>query len=130
MPIAVPEKVVERILAGVSEGSVPKVMRQRDGLNQVLVEAKSAGQDASDLGHFEGVTQPSRVVVPGGRNKHLSLAAQASKGVGMNDAITVALKSSADRGLDLRNRPTGARSATLRVRCEQRVLDGFQATPH
>ncbi len=45
---------VERILACVTEGRVAEVVRQRDGLGQVLVQREHAGERAGDLRHFRG----------------------------------------------------------------------------
>ena len=41
--------VVERVLAGVAEGRVAEVVRQRQRLGEILVEAERAGERAGDL---------------------------------------------------------------------------------
>ncbi len=41
---------IERALAGVAERGMAEVMRQRDRLGQILVEAELAGDRAGDLG--------------------------------------------------------------------------------
>src|SRR3990172_5390445 len=49
--------VVQRTLSGVPEGRMPQVMRQRDGLRQILVERKRSCHGARDLCNFNGVRQ-------------------------------------------------------------------------
>ena len=46
-----------------AERGVTEIVREADGLGEVLVEAERAGDRAGDLRHFEAVGQPRAVVV-------------------------------------------------------------------
>ena len=48
-----------------------QVMRQAHRFNQVLVGAKSTCDRASDLGYFEGMSQPCTVVIAFMNDKYL-----------------------------------------------------------
>ena len=64
---------VERALARMAERRVPKVVAERDGFGQVLVEAQGAGDGAGDLADFQRMGQPRAVVVPLRGEKDLRL---------------------------------------------------------
>ena len=49
---------VERVLAGVAEGRVAEVVRQRDRLDQVFVQPQRARDRAAELRHLERMRQP------------------------------------------------------------------------
>ena len=89
--------VVERVLAGMAEGRVAEVVRQRQRLGQVLVEPQRAGQRAGDLRHLDRVGQPRAVVVALVVDEDLRLVLQAAEGGGMDDAVAVALERAARR---------------------------------
>ena len=54
---------VERALAGVAERRMAEIVRQRQRLGEVLVEAERARQRAGDLRHFQRMGEPRAVVV-------------------------------------------------------------------
>ena len=82
----------ERALAGMAEGRVAQVVRQRQRLGQVLVEPQHAGDGAGDLRHLQAVGQPRAVVVALVEHEHLRLVGQAPEGGGVHDAVAVALE--------------------------------------
>jgi len=89
---------VERVLAGVAEGRVAQVVRQRDRLDQVLVQAQAARDAAPELRNLERMRQPGAEQVALVVQEHLGLVDQATEGGGVDDAVTVALESVARGG--------------------------------
>ena len=56
-------KPVKHRFAHVSEGGMSKVMPQRDGFREVLVEAQRARYGTRDLRYLKGMGEPCPVVV-------------------------------------------------------------------
>ena len=107
-------------LAMVPERGVAQVVAEGDGLGQVFVERERLGDGPRDLRHLEGVRQAGPVVVAGGREEHLRLVLEASEGLRMQDAITVALERRPDIVLGLRPQPA-ARVGGMRGLGRQRL---------
>ena len=84
--------VVERILPGMTEGRVAEIVRQRDRFGQCLIQRQRAGDRAGDLRHLDRVRHPRAVQIAFVIDEHLGLVGQAAKGIGMDDAIAVALE--------------------------------------
>ena len=72
-------------------------MPQADGLGQVLVQTQRPGNGARQLRHFQGVGQAGDEMVAAWRDEDLGLVFQAPEGIGVNDAVAVALKGSPQR---------------------------------
>src|SRR5665213_1446332 len=89
--------LVERLLAGMAEGRVAEVMRQRQRLGEMLIQAQRPRQAARDLRHFEAVRQPGAVVVALVIDEDLGLVLQTPEGRRMDDAVAVALERRATR---------------------------------
>ena len=83
--------LVERFLAGMTEGRVAQVMGQADGLGQRFVEPQRARNRAGDLRHLHGMRQPRAIEIAFVIDEHLRLVDQPAKGIGMHDAVAVAL---------------------------------------
>ncbi len=83
---------MQRILSGVAEGRVAKVMRQCHRLGQFDVEAKRAGDGARDLRHLDRMGQTGAVIVAFVLHEDLGLVLQPAKGRGMDDTVPIALK--------------------------------------
>ena len=62
-PPNAPHAVVEGVLARMPERRVAEVVREREGLGEVLVEAERAGERPGDLAHLDGVGQAGAEVV-------------------------------------------------------------------
>jgi hypothetical protein len=91
-PEALPEHLVEAILAGVSEGRVAHVVAEADRLREVLVQAQRAGDAAGDRGRLERVRHPRAIVVAGGVDEDLRLAFQPPEGLRVQDPVPIALE--------------------------------------
>ena len=104
--------VVQRVLSGVAEGRVAQVVRQRDRLDQVLVQAQRPGDRTGELRHFERVREPRTEQVALVVQEDLRLVDQPTEGRGMDDAVAVALKVVAGGRGRLRV-PTSARQGRL-----------------
>ena len=91
------ERLVERPLAGMAERRVAEVVRERQRLRQVLVEPERAGDRAGDLRHLQRMGQPGAEMVALVADEDLRLVLQPAEGVGMDDAVAVALEGRAER---------------------------------
>lgn len=49
---------VERILPRMTKRGVPQIMRQRDGLHQILIDLKRPGNGTPQLSNLKGMRQP------------------------------------------------------------------------
>jgi hypothetical protein len=67
------EALIEGALAGVSKGRMAEIVRQRQGLREVVVEAELARDGACDLGDLERMRQPRPVVIALVEQEHLRL---------------------------------------------------------
>ena len=92
-------QLVQRLFPGMAEAGVPKVVRQRHRLRQILVEAERAADGAGDLRHFQAVGQAGAVVVALVVDEDLGLVFQLAESAGMDDAVAVALKDGTGRAL-------------------------------
>ena len=81
---------VERALAGVAERRMAEIMRERERLGQILVDAKGSGERAGDLRDFEAVGQPRAVMIAFVIDEDLGLVVQPAEGGRMQDAVAVA----------------------------------------
>jgi len=82
---------VQRVLAGVAERRMAEIMRETDGLGQILVQLQGVRNGARDLRDFDGVREPGSIQVAFVIDEHLGLVDQAAEGGGMHDAVAVAL---------------------------------------
>ena len=98
---AIAQRRVERALAGVAEGRVPEVVAEPDRLGQVLVEAERAGDGAGDPAGLQRVGEAGPVVVALGGDEDLGLVLEATKGLGVDDPVAVALERRPQRAVGL-----------------------------
>ena len=106
-PEALPQAVVEHLLADVAEGRVTEVVPEPDRLGQVLVEPQRPGYGARDRGHLEGVGEARPVVVSSRRDEHLGLVREAAEGLAVDDPVAVALEGRPQRAVLLEMGPPG-----------------------
>ena len=85
-------QLVDDLLAGVPERSVPEVVAERDGFGQLFVKLQNLRDGARDLRHLQRVRQPGAIVVPGRRKEHLRLVLEPPEGLAVDDAVAVPLK--------------------------------------
>jgi hypothetical protein len=85
---------------------VAEVVRQGDGLGQILVEVQRTRDRAGDLGHLQAVGQPRAEVIALMVHEHLGLVFETPEGGGVDDAIAVPLKFIARLGRVLRDAPS------------------------
>ena len=71
---------------------MPEIVPERDRLGQIFVEREAARNGARDLRNVDGVREPRAEMVAFGRKKDLRLVFQAQKGLGINEAVAVALE--------------------------------------
>ena len=91
-------------------------MRQADGLGQSLIQAQGAGNGARDLRDFHGVGQAGAIQITLVIDEHLGFVDQPAEGVGMNDAIPVALVFAAEPGWGFSEASTAGLGFRRRVR--------------
>ena len=70
---------VELLLAGVRERRVADVVRQRQRLGQVLIQARGPGQGARNLGYLDGVSEAVAEVIERPGEKTWVLASRRRK---------------------------------------------------
>ncbi len=86
------EHLVQRVLAGVAERRVAKVVDERHALRQVLVKLQGARQGTGDLGDLDRVRQARAIMIAVLRDEDLRLVLQTAKSRRMDDAVAIALK--------------------------------------
>ena len=91
-PEALPQALVERLLAHVPERRVPHVVAQANRLREVLVQAQRPRDAARDGGRLERVCHPRPEVVARRVDEDLGLALQPAKWLRVEDAIAVTLE--------------------------------------
>src|SRR3990167_2685868 len=85
-----------------AERRMSQIMRQGDGLGQVLVKRKRAGNRASDLRHFDRMRQARAEQIALVVDENLSLVFETAERGAMDDAVAVALVFGAVRGCGFR----------------------------
>ena len=90
---------MQRILARVTERRVAEIMRERDRLCQLLVQAQGARDRPSDLRHLDRVGQAGAEIIAFVFDKDLRLVFQPPKRARMDDAVTVPLERGAEMAL-------------------------------
>ena len=96
---------VKRVLASMAKGRVAQVMRQRDCLGEFRIESKCAADRARHLCHFNRMSQPRAIIIALMFQKNLRLVFQTAKGTGMNDPVSIPLKTTAKSTLALGIKP-------------------------
>src|SRR5690606_25088115 len=89
---------VELVLARVPEGRVAEVVRQRDRLDEVLVEAQASCDRARDLRDLDRVRKPRAEQVAFVIDEDLRLVLEATERRAVHDAVAVALELGTRRG--------------------------------
>src|SRR5262249_38355327 len=95
--------VVQRLLAGMTEGGMPEVVAERQCFGEILVEAEDPADRAGDLRHLDAVGQARPVVVALMVTEDLGLVLQSPERAGMDDAVAIALINRARRAFRLGN---------------------------
>jgi len=85
-------QLVQRRLARVPERRVPQIVRQRNRLQEVLVEAQGPPERARDLRDLERVRQAGPEVIVLVRHEDLRLEVEAAEGGAVDDAVAVSLE--------------------------------------
>ena len=84
-------EAVELRLAGVAERGVAEIVREGDGLGEVLIESEGAGDRAGDGRHLDGMGEPGAEVIAAAAEEDLGLVFETAEGARMNDAGAVPL---------------------------------------
>ena len=101
---ATPNSVVERVLAGMPERSVPHVVPEPDRLRQVLVQPEGASDDARDRRRLERMRHARPVVVALRVDEDLRLPLEPPERLRVHDPVAVALEFGADAARVFRQR--------------------------
>src|SRR5262245_31197223 len=83
------EAAVKRTLTGMAEWRMAEIVRQRQRLCEVLVEAERPSQGTGDLGDFQSVGEARTEVVAFMKDEDLRLVGQPAKSRRMDDAVAV-----------------------------------------
>ena len=122
-----PHRLVERVAAGMAEGRMAEIVRERQGLGEIVVEMQRPRDRARDLRHFERMRQPRPVMVAFVIDEHLRLVLQASECGGVNHAVAVALERRSRRAFWLRVAPSTAAVGSASIRRERRGIGHLRA---
>ena len=90
-PAVGPHACIERILAGVTERRMAKVVGERNGFGQVFIEPQAARDRSRYLRHLEAVREAGAEQIAFVVDEDLGLVLQAAEGSRMDDAVTIAL---------------------------------------
>ena len=82
---------IERALARVAEGRMAEIVRERDGLRQILVQPQRAGDGARHLRDLERVREPGTEMVALMRDEDLRLVLEPAERGRVDDPVAVAL---------------------------------------
>ena len=91
-PAALAQQLVERLLAGVSEGRVAEVVSEPDRLDEILVQPQRAGDTPGDARRLQRVREPGAEMVSLRVDEDLRLQAQPAERLRVHDAVAVALE--------------------------------------
>jgi hypothetical protein len=108
---------------------VPEVVRQGDGLDQILVQAQAVCHRATELGHLQGMGQAGPEQIAFVVEEDLGLVNQPAKRRAVDDPIPVALKRSSRRRWRLVDAPASAGAGMARPRRQACIsIAGHEAT--
>ena len=80
-----------------TERSMTQVMTQGDGFSQILIEIQGTAYGASYLRDLQGVGERRYIVITLRSNEILCLMLEATKSLGMDNTVSVALEGSTYR---------------------------------
>lgn len=90
---AVPlHQTVQGAFPGVPERRVPEVVRERDGLREVLVQPEAPGDRPRDARHLDRVGETVPQMVAGRAQEDLRLVFEPPERLAVQDAVAVALE--------------------------------------
>ncbi len=101
---------LKRLLAGMAERRVSKIVGQRQGFDEVFVDHQRPRQRPRDLRHLQAVRQPGAVMIALVVDEHLRLVGEAAEGRTMHDAVAVALIGRAHDAIRLGHQTSAART--------------------
>jgi hypothetical protein len=87
-----PHDRIQAALARVTERRMADIVDQRQGFDQIDIEAELGCDGAGNLRNLNGVGEPVAEVVGVSPGEDLSLGFQATKGAGVYDPVTIALE--------------------------------------
>ena len=82
----------QRILPGVPERRMADVVAEADRFGEILVETEGAGHGPAHLVHLDGVGHTGHEVVPIWIEEYLGLVLEPAEGLGVDDAVPIALE--------------------------------------
>ncbi len=113
----------ERGFAGVTEGRMAEVVRQRQRLREILVEPEGTRDRARDLLHLERMREPCAVMVAFVEDEDLRLVLEPAEGGGMDDPVAIAPEVVARGARRLRMQPSAALGRDRGVRGARAGID-------
>ena len=82
----------EHVLAGMAEGRMAKVVREGQGLGQILIEPERARKRTGDLAHLDGMGQARPKMIAFVIDEDLRLVLEPAERGRMDDPVPVALE--------------------------------------
>ena len=106
--------VMQHAFAGMAEGRVAQVVRQRHCFRQILIQRQRAGDRARHLADLQRMGQPGAVVLAFVVEEYLGLVLQAPEGGRVHDAVAIPLELRAGRACSRCKQPATAQRG---IRC-------------
>ncbi len=97
---------IQRVLSGMTEWCVAKVMSQRHRFGQLSIQSQCTRDGPCYLRHFDRMCQPRAVIITFVFDEDLCFVLQPPKGTGMDNPVAVALEARAERAFPLLHEPS------------------------
>jgi hypothetical protein len=91
-PPMVLQAPVQRTLTRMPKRRMADIVNQRQRLRQIFVQTQRTRRRASDLRHFNRMSQPAAKVIRCATGKHLRLPRQPPKSTSLHNAFAIALE--------------------------------------
>ncbi len=91
-PAGFRHRLLQRVLARVTEGRMAKIVGEAQRFGQVFVQPQRPGDRPPDLRDLDAVREADSIMVAVGSDEDLRLVPQPAEGHGVDDAIAIALE--------------------------------------
>ena len=114
-PAVLAHALVQHILTGMPERSMSQIVSKTNRLGERFVQSQRTRDRPTDLRHFHRMCDSSAIKIALVIDEDLRLVDQASKGIRMDDAITIALELTTQVRRRLAELPTATAFVMRRV---------------
>src|SRR4051794_11763372 len=90
-------ETTDRRFTRMPEGRMAEIVTHADGFDQIFIQPQSAADGSCDLRHFQGVREPSSIVVARRTDEDLGFVHKPAKRFRVNDPVSIALELHSNR---------------------------------